>query len=367
METPFLFVKQHPLTRTDPGPPQRAYGKEIMNSQQVFARIEKDAPLPCAASWDTSGIQVKGTRENISRIAVALDPTPETVRQALDAGADLILTHHPLGLTPRFPNRDDDLYQTLALLMRSGVWLYAAHTSLDSQPDGPPAWLAKALDLHDTHVLETTGTRTSLLIRLHAPAAPGTLSHPKIIRSLPCAEAEEFVVWSDDWQQVREDLQLDKKISYHAIALSEPSFSFGFGCIGDLEHPMDWPAFTSSLAGILGKDYWTRIGTPPEQISRVAYCPGSGASLASEAFSLGAQVYITGDVKYHQALEMESAGLTLDVGHHVLEEKMMQTWHRALQRDLESHGVELFFVPGRDPLCTEPSGRSAQNTPPAGP
>ncbi len=335
-----------------------------MNSRQVFARIEKDAPLCRAASWDTSGIQVHGTRETISRMAVALDPTPDTIIRALDQGADAILTHHPLGLSPRFPDRDDDLYRTLAPLMRSGVWLYAAHTSLDSQPDGPPAWLARALDLRDTHLLETTSTRTSLLIRIHSPMAPGMLPHPRLMPS-GSSDASEYVVWSDAWPQIRRELEAVPGFSYHAMPLTEPSRNFGFGCIGDLNHPLPWEIFASRLAGILGKDYWTRIGTLPDKVSRIAYCPGSGASLARTAFSRGAQVYITGDIKYHQALEMESLGVTLDVGHYILEENMMLSWFTALQQDFAAQGVELFFIPGKDPLSIEPCGNPGSSPAPA--
>jgi putative NIF3 family GTP cyclohydrolase 1 type 2 len=262
-----------------------------------------------------------------------------------------------LGLQPQSPNKDDDFYQTISMLMRSGVWLYAAHTSLDTQPDGPPAWLAKALGLLDTHILEITTKKTSLQVRIHSQAVQEIIRHPKIITPTRHGDAHEFVVWQDDWPAVRHDLKslFGPDFSWQTVALQEPSRPFGFGCIGDLENPTDWPGFTSRLAAILGKKYWTRIGTPPEKISRIAYCPGSGGSLAQSAFDLGAQIYISGDIKYHQALEIEHAGLTLDVGHHVLEEKMMRVWYDELKRDLGAHGVESVFIPGSDPLCIEPA------------
>jgi dinuclear metal center YbgI/SA1388 family protein len=329
-----------------------------MNRKQIVARIETDAPLCCAASWDNSGIQIRGTREEISCLAIALDPSPETIFRALEHGADFILTHHPLGLTPRFPNKDDDYRRILNMLMRSGAWLYAAHTTLDSQPDGPPAWLARALGLQNTQVLETTGEKTSLLIRIHSQTVPEIIRHPKIINPTRYGDTHEFVVWKHEWPGVRQDLQalFGLDFSWQAIALHEPSRSLGFGCIGDLSHPTDWPGFTSRLSALLGKKYWTRIGSPPEQISRIAYCPGSGASLAQTAFDRGAQIYITGDIKYHQALEIENTGLTLDVGHHVLEEKMIQVWYEKLQQDFRSHDIECIFLPGHDPLCIEPGG-----------
>jgi putative NIF3 family GTP cyclohydrolase 1 type 2 len=68
------------------------------------------------------------------------------------------------------------------------------------------------------------------------------------------------------------------------------------------------------------------------------------------AFEAGAHVYITGDIKYHQALDIRNLGLTMDVGHHVLEEIMMRVWHTTLKQDFAPQGVEIVFIPSKDPL-----------------
>lgn len=326
-----------------------------MQPEHVIARLEKDALPWLAASWDHSGIQVRGNRDRITRMAVALDPTPETIRSAVELGADFVLTHHPLGITPQFPAADDELYATMSLLMANGIWLYAAHTTLDAQPEGPANWLARELGLTNQTVLEPTARQNALLVRIPHGHDLCPIDLPGVVTVIEQKNLLELVVWNDQWPSVRQELENrhGHVLDYHTLILEEPSRSYGFGCIGDLEVPLDWSSFQSRLAGLLDTTYWTRIGNPLPRISRVAYCPGSGASMAHRAFAAGAHVYITGDIKYHQAQEMEPLGLALDVGHYILEEKMMRVWLEMLKRDFNAHGVELAFIPGKNPLCIE--------------
>ncbi|MCL1939648.1 MAG: Nif3-like dinuclear metal center hexameric protein [Desulfovibrionaceae bacterium] len=260
----------------------------------IINLIEKMAPPEFAASWDNSGVQVAALREEIQSLAVLLDPTPEKLEQAVEAGADFILAHHPLLMQPRYPNRADSYLSTLSLLFTRNIWLYSAHTSLDANPEGPVRWLARDLGLQSLEVLEST---VSLGSRL--PLSP----------------------------------------------LS------GFGFSGTLPEALSYDAFCRSLAAALGKDSWQACGPKPAQVFRVACCPGAGNSLLTDAAVSGADVYITGDVKYHTALEAVSLGLhVLDVGHFILEEEMM----RRLAADLAvALPLPVRFIASRDPITVE--------------
>lgn len=256
----------------------------------IIDLIEKHAPLAMAAPWDKSGIQVASPRQNVSRLAVVLDPTPEAVRSAIAAGADMMLAHHPLAMQPRFLDKLDAYHMTASLLLCREMPLYSAHTSLDASLDGPVSWLAEALSLHIVAPLEEV-----------APAAPG------------------------------------KKLPY------------GFGFYGDLPETMEYPAFAKRLAAALGKSDWLVCGAEPETVRRVACCPGSGSSYAETAHAVGADILITGDVKYHSALETPLR--MLDVGHFILEHTMMRRFSDTLARELPD--IEVFFIPAEDPLSIE--------------
>jgi dinuclear metal center YbgI/SA1388 family protein len=127
-----------------------------MDIASLIARIEQAAPLYGAASWDKSGVQIAGRREQAAKCAVMLDPLPEQIAAALEWGAEFVLTHHPLSMAPRFLDRLDDYHRVAALVLGREAWLYAAHTSLDAQPQGPAGWLARELGLSSLQILEPT-------------------------------------------------------------------------------------------------------------------------------------------------------------------------------------------------------------------
>lgn len=254
-----------------------------MRLTDVIAGIEQTAPLYAAAAWDVSGVQVAARRQDVSRLAVCLDPTPAAVRAAVEQGADMVLSHHPLLLKARLPAQLDAYHETLSLLFRQDVALYAAHTSLDANTAGPAGWLAAELGISAPSLLETT------------------------------AEAD--------------------------------GRRYGFGCCGNVA-PCSLDDVVNTLRQHISLDDAVFCGPVPERIRRVAYCTGSGASLLAAASHCGADVYITGDVKYHAALDADIC--VLDVGHHSLEEEMMRRFAVSLSSQLT--GIEVFFLPSASPF-----------------
>lgn len=250
-----------------------------MRLEQLIEAIEKVAPLPLAASWDKSGVQVACRRDEVNRVALALDPTPATIRKALELGCDYLVTHHPLSLSPSLPNRLDHWHEALSLLFRADMGHYACHTSLDVQPDGPVGWLARHLGLR----------------------------HPQILE--PVAE------------------------------------NAGYGLAGDLPAPLSLAQLVEKMAERVDMSMAVVAGPVPEIVRRVAYCTGSGSSLLKEAEASGCDVYITGDVKHHTALDT-LVGI-LDVGHHSLEEEMMREMRDLLDARLD---IEAIFVASPSPF-----------------
>jgi dinuclear metal center YbgI/SA1388 family protein len=260
-----------------------------MDVSEIIAVIEHYAPPAAAASWDVSGVQTASFTERVDLAAVALEPSPENVGAAVEAGAGFMLTHHPLSMRPRFPDRRDAYLTVLSLLLARGITLYSAHTSLDANPHGPVRSLARDLGLRDTEILDPAESRT------------------------------------------------------------DGQGPFGFGFVGNLPRTMPWDEFSRTLHAALGRPPVQCCGKTPENISRVACCPGSGASLAARAAQAGADLFITGDLKYHSALEASELGLcVLDVGHFILEEQMMRNFAGLLARKLR---VPVRFFPGRDPFA----------------
>ncbi|MFW5837896.1 MAG: Nif3-like dinuclear metal center hexameric protein, partial [Desulfovibrionaceae bacterium] len=216
-----------------------------MKTAEIIRRIERLAPPQLAADWDNSGVQIAGQAQNVGRLAVCLDPLPDTLQACLGWSAHFVLSHHPLYFKPQAPDQESAYLRILRDMLPAGAWLYAAHTSLDQAPGGPAFWLGAELGLRDPAPLE--------------PAADPELA----------------------------------------------AQGAGLGQIGDLPQDMAWSDFLGALAQRLDRQVWSVAGRPPSRVARVAYCPGSGGSLMDAAKAAGADVFITGDIKYHQALEAQ--------------------------------------------------------------
>lgn len=335
----------------------------MLDVQEIIRRIEDVAPPKYQADWDRSGVQVAGRTTEAGRLAVMLDPRPENVAKALDWGARFILCHHPLSLSPRLPDRLDGYHETLRLLLTSDAWLYAAHTSLDCQPLGPAGWLARRLWLANLKVMQPLADIRASEMRFDVSEPLTKEQKASLLMLSQVASVHEeqgrlTVICESDAQRKVADLLAQaagRTVGYTALVLDEPRRILGFGLLGELKEPMPAEQFLRDLAGCMGRNFWIAAGQEPETISKVAYCPGSGGSLVRRAFELGADVYITGDVKYHEALD--AAGLVLDVGHFGLEEKMMQAFHDRLKAEFGQQGVETEFFSGREPMRLVSHGR----------
>jgi dinuclear metal center YbgI/SA1388 family protein len=258
-----------------------------MQLYEIINAVEKIAPLSGAATWDNSGMQLASRNNAVDTLALCLDPSPAAIRRAIQLEAQLLVTHHPLLITPRLPAVLDNFHEALSLLFKADMALYAAHTSLDVAMDGPAGWLARELDLRDLRVLEP------------CPGQTGPLR--------------------------------------------------GFGCAGRLPEPLSLDDLLTRLARHINLDGASLSGLPVKDdrlFSCLAYCPGSGSSLVQAADKTEADICITGDVKYHSSLDAPLP--LLDVGHHALEEEMTRRFAFALRGQLI--GVQVHFIPSTNPI-----------------
>jgi dinuclear metal center YbgI/SA1388 family protein len=342
-----------------------------MRVRELIAAIERLADPGRAASWDRSGVQIAGTLDECRRLAVTLDPLPGLVEQALGWGAECLLVHHPLTLTPRLPDRLDDYHRVLGLVLGRGAWLYAAHTSLDVRVDGPAGWLADALNLRDRRLLEPAGRLPHVQTRLRAPSPEdrdrclATLAGREGCQALALgSDLLEITHANTAWPDIETALgAVSGLIRLSSLDLAVPADRYGYGLVGALPEPLSMAGLRERLWRLLPRTFLTQAGDEPEQVTTLAYCPGSGADMAPRAFAAGAEVFVTGDLKYHQATAVPRGRLIVDVGHFSLEEVMMRVFARELATALGPSGPQTRFFPGNDPFSAHfPEGDPAPRT-----
>jgi dinuclear metal center YbgI/SA1388 family protein len=226
----------------------------------IIQIMDQIAPPYLAENWDNAGLQIGDHRWPVRTVAVALDPSREVVEEACGKKADILITHHPLFFRPltcidfRTP-----IGSIIEKTIRHQMAIFAAHTNLDKSKGGLNDLLARRIGLQDHKVLQLSNDIDPL--------------------------------FSTDHRQ-------------------------GIGRVGTLEKAIDLQSFALKVKHALDIQHITYVGSPDLVITKVAVCSGSGSSQLESFYSCGAQVYISGDIKYHDARDVEAAGLGLiDIGH----------------------------------------------------
>ena len=305
--------------------------------QDIFIQhIETIAPLKGACSWDCSGLQVSSTRDVIRTCVVALDLTIDVITYALSINADIIITHHPLSLSPLKLHKECSYSPLIRMLYQHNIALYSAHTSLDATTYSIAGFLANLLSLEDIKPIETTRSEYIHSIVIYSPI--DRASFESSIRaqdieylSYHQGDSSSIIFIDECYLTPMKEFLHTHNIFYSHSSTEHISRHFGIGCIGTCRTPLLFDELCSILKKECNITHARLHGYPPHELYRIAYCPGAGSSLISKlhASSTPVDIYITGEIKHHDAVYSHIP--LLDVGHFALEETMMKYFSQALQ------------------------------------
>ena len=254
----------------------------------MLLAVEELWPESLAEDWDEVGLVAGHPNAEVHRILFAVDPTLDVIEEAIDFGAELLITHHPLllkGVTSVAANTAKG--KAIHRLIESGTALLTVHTNGDSAVGGVSDVLADALGLQNV-----------------APLTPATNGLP-----------EE-----------------------------------GIGRVGDLEEVLTLGDFAARVFGILPSVAGgVRVsGDRDGLVRRVAVCGGAGDSLFGEVRASNADVYLTADLRHHPASEAREAAVNdrpylIDVSHFASEWLWLPAAAEALGNVLsdQGHDVEI--------------------------
>ena len=246
-----------------------------MKVKDIIKVIEEFAPLSIQEGWDNSGLCIGSPEDEVNSVLLALDCTPALVDEAIECGADMIVTHHPLifsGLKRISP--EDMIGETVIKAIKAGIAIYAAHTNADKVLEGVSGAMAARLGLEDVQVLEPDGD------------------------------------------------------------------GVGLGVVGQLKTPMTG----NQILELIGEKFSPgaiRSSKPIEEtVSRIAMCGGSGGSLIGTARKAGAQVYISGDISYHNFFTPEGF-MIVDIGHYESEIEIVDILFSLIKKNFPTFAVRI--------------------------
>lgn len=325
--------------------------------QDICSAIEAWAPPGLAYEWDRIGLSVGGPGAPVSRVLVCLTVTREAFARARRLGAELIVSHHPLVWEPLRTLRTDHPHTRLCLdIVKANIAVFSAHTNLDVVPDGVSRVLASRLGLkaprplfpvphaqliklvtfvpesHLRQVRDAVSEAGAGVIGQYTHCSfstpgtgsffPGTQASPFTGKKGRVNEEPELrfetvvpeVRLSTVMSALRQAHPYDE-IAYDLVTLKNSDTVVGLGVRGELEKTATLAEFARRVRDLLELDHVRLIGKPSRKVKRVAVLGGAGADSIARLPG-GIDVFVTGDVKYHDACDAVERGMgVIDAGH----------------------------------------------------
>ncbi len=266
----------------------------IYRVRDIMGLMEQLAPQRLAENWDNIGLLAGSANKPVKKILVTLDVTGSVVDEAVRKQADLIISHHPVIFKPIKAVNDESWATSVVMgLLRSDIPVFCAHTNLDKADGGMDDALAERLGLVDV-----------------------------------------------------------KPLTY---AENDPSRPL-FGRIGALTEPVTLGEYLQRVRGILGSANVTYIGDTNRTIKVVASCAGAGGDLLPEAARAGADLYLTGEIKHHDAVAARDLHIAVGVfGHYATEQPGICKLIKRLQNLINTLQYNIEVIPSEDhcdPFCS---------------
>ncbi len=351
----------------------------------VVRVFETFAPAALCEGFDNVGLLIGAMDQPVAKALITIDITEEVVDEALANGCDLIVSHHPIMLNgiKRLNGRNDQ-ERLIIKAIKNDVAIFSAHTNADRVPDGVSGRMAQKLGLVNCQVLEPAAKQlVKLMVYVPATHAPqvrealfqagagvignydscsfnsngtgtfraGETANPYVGRPGEMhQEAEvkiEVVLPAFKTKAVVKSMEAAhpyEEVAYDLVPIENHWPQVGYGIIGVLEQAEDEQAFLSKLKSAFNIEHIRHTPFLGRKVKKVALCGGSGSFLLQRAIASGADLFITGDFKYHQFFDAEKSLIIADIGHYESEQFTKELFFELLTKNLSNFALCLSKV-----------------------
>lgn len=318
--------------------------------------LESIAPLSLQEDYDNAGLLVGDPYGECSGVLCTLDVTEEVIAEALEKGCNCIVAHHPLifrGLKKL--TGSNQVERAVVMAIKADMAIFASHTNLDNIISGVNGRIADKIGLVNRQVIyPKEGTLKKIYTFVPATHLekvrnalfeagagdisdysecsfttngqgtfkPGESTAPyagnRGVRHAAEEVKLELILPAHREQPVLQALFNShpyEEVAYDLVKLLNKHSGTGSGLIGDLAESEDEHGFLTRLVDQFNLKIIRHTPFTGRAIKKVAICGGAGSFLISRALSLGADAYVTGDVKYHEFFGAEGRMLLCDIGH----------------------------------------------------
>ena len=354
-----------------------------MKIKNIAEKIEKIAPLELAQSWDNVGLLIGDPQRNVKNILLTIDITKDVLSEAKRSRTDLIISYHPViwdGL--KKINEDNIVYS----LIRAGIAVFSIHTALDAACGGVNDGLAEIVGITDgkpigDYVENPEGDNYKLVVFVPLASAAkvanavfaagagaiGNYSDCGFTAEgtgtfLPLTGARPAIGKKGKLEKVSEmrfeTIVPSGKLDSCVAAMKkthpyeEPAFDvfklynnqskFGLGRIGKLQKPTKLNKILERIKKQTGAKAFGIVGRQNRLIKTAAVCAGACSKIINSIIAAKADLYLTGELKHHQALAAQEAGLTcICLGHSVSERFILRKLARQLQNQIKEIAIKI--------------------------
>ena len=332
-----------------------------MKVKEIIKPLEKLAPTYLQESYDNSGLLIGHPDGEIHKVLITLDITEEVLQEAIQKKCNLIISHHPVifnglkSITGK--NATERIVETA---IKHSINIYAIHTNLDNVDKGVNSIICDKIGLTNRKILAPKKEILRKLVTFcpvdHAEKvrqaifvagaghigdydscsfnAPGTGSFRGSEESNPFVgekgklhyeneiriETIYPVYYENSILKALFDAHPYEEVAYDIYFLGNKFERVGAGMIGELANEMNETGFLNILKQKFNSACVRHSKLLNKQIKKVAVCGGSGSFLIENAKNAGADIFITGDVKYHDFFEADGKIVIADIGHYESEQ-----------------------------------------------
>ncbi len=350
--------------------------------KDVIRCIEDFAPLPLQESYDNSGVQCGNVNEKATGALLCLDVTEKVINEAIKKKCNLIIAHHPLIFSPlKKITGANYIEKILITAIKKNICIYACHTNADNVRMGVNNKIAEKLSLLNCRVLQPKKGLLKKLVTFcpteHAEkiraalfkagcgqignydscsfnvAGSGTFkgnenSNPVV------GEKNKFTIEKETrietiFESYKESKVLKalfkahpyEEIPYDIYSLDNKHPQIGSGLIGELPKAEKEKDFLLNLKAVFKGGCIRHTALLDKKVKRVALCGGSGSFLLQDAIRAGADIFITGDFKYHQFFDAENKLIIADIGHYESEQFTPEIFYAIIHKKLPKFAAYL--------------------------
>lgn len=342
---------------------------------EIAAHLEAFAPTQTAADWDNVGLLLGDPAAPVGRLMTCLTITPDVAEEAVAEGVNLIVSHHPIlfrGAKQLTAGRGDG--RVVLPLARAGVAVYSPHTAFDNCQGGVNDILCRRLGVGNAEPLRPRDGPRGYKLAVYVPdsdlgkvsdalfetgagvigkyeqcgfrvAGKGTFfgtdeTNPAVGQKGRREEVDEWrlEVVVPEAKLTAAVLAMRKAHSYEEPAFDiyqlKAGLSGGEGRVGELAGPTTLGELANRAKAELNATAVQVVGDLSRSVRRVAVACGAAGEFLSDSIRSKADVFVTGEMRFHDALAARTAGVGVILpGHYATERPAVEELAAKLAAD----------------------------------